>query len=574
MLLTWHHQVNNSDKLMKWSIERKITSIFGVTLLLLSIIGGISYWNTTRLTDTINWVTHTYLVIEQLESVSANITTAENSGRGYVITGQNRYLEPSEAAIDNLKQGVKSLRQLTSDNRRQQQRLDTLEPLITKRLAVLAETIYLRKSQGFEPALKLVLTDEGKKLTDRIKVVLQGIEKEERYLLQKRSQNAAVSTRNITLTVASGSILALGLIPLASLTINRDMTRRKQAESKLVEINEKLQTWINDLEQRTYEITLLGEMSEVLQACLTVEEAYNAIAYLLPPLFPDLSGSIHVISASRNLVESVANWENVSTSEKLFGLEDCWALRRGQIHFVENTHTSGLLCKHLQTTKPIEYCCVPMMAQGEALGILYLASPGGQLTEIKRKLVLTVAEQISLALANLRLREQLKSQSILDPLTGLFNRRYLETTLERELQRARRNQQPLSIIMLDVDHFKHFNDTFGHEAGDAVLQELGQLLQKSIRSADFACRYGGEELTLVMPSASLEITTARAEQLRQDTKQLQVSYRGQSLGAISISLGVSNFPEHGLTAGSVMQAADAALYKAKNLGRDRVEIAV
>lgn len=559
---------------MKWSVERKITSIFGLTLLLLSAIGGISYWNATRLTNTINWVTHTYEVIEELESVFTHIAIAENSGRGYLITGKNSYLAPSTAAIDTINQGIENLRQLTADNPRHQQRLDILEPLVIKRLEVLAKTINLRRNEGFESALKLVLTDEGKRLTDQIKATLQNMEKEERYLLQRRSHYAAVSRRNVVLTVASGGLLAFGLIPLAILTINRDITKRKQAEFQLVEVNEKLQTWVNDLEQRTHEITLLGEMSEILQACLTVEEAYKAIAYLLPPLFPDLPGSIYTISASRNIVESVADWGNLATSEKLFGLEDCWGLRRGQIHFVENTYNSGLLCKHLYNTQPVEYCCVPMMAQGEALGILYLASPGGHLTEIKRKLAIAVAEQISLALANLKLQAQLKIQSIQDPLTGLFNRRYLETTLDRELQRARRNQQPLSIVMIDVDHFKRFNDTFGHEAGDAVLQQLGQLLQKSIRGSDFACRYGGEELTLVMPGASLEVTVARAEQLRQDIKQIQVSYREQPLGAIAVSLGIASFPTHGATAENVMRAADAALYKAKNQGRDRVEVAV
>ena len=558
---------------MKWLVKRKITIIFVLTLLLLSIIGGLSYWNTVRLSATINWVTHTHVVLEELESVLANITIAESSGRGYIITGENSYLEPSTVTINNINQDIKQLRQLTLDNPHQQQRLNTLEPLITKRLAVLTETIYLRKNQGFESALKLVLTNKGKKLTDRIKAVLQDMAKEERYLLQERSRIAVANARSVKITVATGSLLAFGLIPLAGLTVSRDMSKRKQAESRLQEVNEQQQTWIDELEQRTHEITLLSEMSEVLQACLTVEEAYNAVFYLLPPLFPDLPGSIYTISASKNIVESVAHWGNLPTSEKVFELDDCWALRRGQIHFVENTDNPGLLCKHLHEVKPREYCCVPMMAQGEALGILYLASSGGQITEIKRKLVVTVAEQISLALANLKLREQLKSQSIQDPLTGLFNRRYLETTLDRELQRARRNQQPLSIIMLDVDHFKRFNDTFGHEAGDAVLRELGQLLQASIRGSDFACRYGGEELTLVMPGASLEVTVARAEQLRQGVKQLQIKYQGQPLGKVSLSLGVASFPEHGTSAESVMRAADGALYKAKNLGRDRVEVA-
>lgn len=555
---------------MKWSVERTITAAFGLTLLILSIMGGISYWNTTRLLDTVNWVMHTNRVLEELEEVLANITIAESSGRGYVITGEEDYLEPSQTAINAVNRSIEDLRQLTLDNANQQQRLNILEPLITRRLAVFTETTNSRRAQGFEAALKLVLTDRGKKLTDQIRALIQEMENEERFLLQKQSRAAAANGRNVAITVASGSILAFGLIPLAILIVNRDISRRKQAETGLQAANKELTSWINELEQRTQEIKLLSETSEVLQACLTIDEAYNAISHLLPPIFPNLSGSIYTINASKNLVEAVATWGDARTSDNLFGLDDCWALRRGRMHLVEDACTSGLLCKHIQS-KPIEYCCVPMMAQGESLGILYLASPEiGQLTEVKQRLAVTVAEQVSLALANLKLREQLKTQSIQDPLTGLFNRRYLETTLERELERAKRNSSPLSLVMVDVDHFKRFNDTFGHEAGDAVLRELGQLLQKSIRGSDFACRYGGEELTFVMPGASLEVTVARAEQLRQRVKQLRLDYRGQSLGAISLSLGVASFPMHGLTGDEVLRAADSALYVAKKTGRDRV----
>ncbi|MBW4576423.1 MAG: diguanylate cyclase [Aphanothece sp. CMT-3BRIN-NPC111] len=164
----------------------------------------------------------------------------------------------------------------------------------------------------------------------------------------------------------------------------------------------------------------------------------------------------------------------------------------------------------------------------------------------------------------------LHTETIRDQQTGLFNRRYLEQSLTREIKRANNNQQFLGIIMLDIDHFKQFNDNFGHEAGDLVLLKISQFIQKNIRSLDIVCRYGGEELTLIMPEASLEVTTARAEQLRQGVKQLQLDYGGQFLGQIAISLGVACFPDHGKTGTEVMQAADAALYLAKTQGRDRV----
>ncbi len=354
-----------------------------------------------------------------------------------------------------------------------------------------------------------------------------------------------------------------------------DITERKHNEAALQQANEKLTIWVNELEQRNREIALLSEISDFLQACLTVEEAYTAIAQLVQPLFPQTCGGIFLISASKKLVEAVATWGSPPLpTQEVFTPDDCWALRRGRVHRLENTH-SGLICKHLhRESLPTESLCVPMMAQGEALGMLYLSTQElGRLTETKQLLAVTVAEHIALALANLKLRDSLKSQSIRDPLTGLFNRRYMEESLEREIHRCKRKQLPLSIIMIDVDHFKRFNDTHGHEAGDAVLRELGMFLRSHIRESDIACRYGGEELTLILPEASVEVVWRRAEQLRQGVKHLQVQHNRQPLGSITLSLGVACLPGHGLTAEALIRAADAALYCAKKEGRDAVRLA-
>jgi diguanylate cyclase (GGDEF)-like protein len=167
----------------------------------------------------------------------------------------------------------------------------------------------------------------------------------------------------------------------------------------------------------------------------------------------------------------------------------------------------------------------------------------------------------------------LAQQSVRDPLTGLFNRRYMEETLEREIARAARAKGPVSIIMLDVDHFKHFNDTFGHEAGDIILREIGVCLRTQVRAEDIACRYGGEEFTLIMPAASADVSLERAEHLRQQVKGLAVQRRGVALGQITASLGVAAFPHHGDSGEDVLAAADGALYQAKRAGRDRVVVA-
>jgi diguanylate cyclase (GGDEF)-like protein/PAS domain S-box-containing protein len=388
--------------------------------------------------------------------------------------------------------------------------------------------------------------------------------------LQCRRQNSCVIDASASISLISYDNREVFCIVL------HDTTERKQAELALHEANEKLRDWVSQLEQRTYEITLLSEMSEILQACVTIEEAYSALRELIQPIFPNISGGVYMLSESQHLLEAVATWGDASslTSQKLFTPHECWAVRRGRTHMIDNSKSS-LLCKHLHPEKASEYLCVPMIAQGETVGVLHLSAfKSGELSQAKQQLAVTIAEHLALALANLKLRSSLQHQSIRDPLTGLFNRRYLEESLERELHRAKRASQPLGIIMLDVDHFKHFNDTFGHEAGDIVLRELGFFLQQSIRGSDIACRYGGEEMILVLLETTLEVTKQRAEQIREAVKQLQVYHRRQPLGGISMSLGVACYPEHGSTGAAVIQAADAALYRAKREGRDRVVVAL
>jgi diguanylate cyclase (GGDEF)-like protein len=166
--------------------------------------------------------------------------------------------------------------------------------------------------------------------------------------------------------------------------------------------------------------------------------------------------------------------------------------------------------------------------------------------------------------------EKLREESVRDILTGLFNRRYLEETLAREVKRADRKKYSLGLIMIDIDHFKKINDTLGHAAGDAFLKEFGQLLKSQVRQYDIACRFGGEEFVLMLPEVPMDLAKERAENLREKTKQLRVKYEEHTLDPITISLGVAVFPEHGATGEAVLKAADEALYKAKREGRDRV----
>ena len=357
-----------------------------------------------------------------------------------------------------------------------------------------------------------------------------------------------------------------------------DITERKNSEQALGEANENLKRWVHELEQRNKEISTLNEMGEMLQSCKSSDEAHDVVAQFGERLFGGNSGALNVISESHNLVQQVATWGPEGVGVRMFSPDECWALRRGRTHSVENPE-AALLCAHLEGTDPNPYMCVPMMAQGETLGILHVQDRGARgdgptpLADSLRQLVTTVSEQVSMSLANFRLlesREDLRFQSIRDPLTSLFNRRYMEESLDRELRRAARNEHPLGIIMLDIDHFKEVNDRFGHEAGDAVLSALGAFLAKRIRGEDIACRFGGEEFMLILPEAPLDVTRERAEMLWREIKDIEVEFAGKPLRTPTISFGVAVFPEHGATREAVLRAADSALYRAKSEGRDRV----
>jgi diguanylate cyclase (GGDEF)-like protein len=331
-----------------------------------------------------------------------------------------------------------------------------------------------------------------------------------------------------------------------------------------------------ELEVDRQQITLLSRMSELLQTCVDSGEACEVIRQYGRQIFPTDSGALWIISESRNIVEAVGYWGD-PPKERVFSPQDCWALRQGRAHIVESA--SGMACGHLGSDVQFPSLCIPLIAQSEALGLLHVEgqsqpqeSTKAMPTGSTERLATAMAEQIAVALANLKLRERLRNQSIRDPLTALFNRRYLEETLERELRRSVRHSRPLTVVMLDLDHFKTFNDSFGHAAGDAVLQAAGELLQSFLRKEDIACRYGGEEFAIVLPEAPLEFVMQRAEELRRAFKTLRTQFKDQSLGVVTISAGVASYPEHGSSGADLLRAADSALYQAKERGRDQVVV--
>jgi diguanylate cyclase (GGDEF)-like protein/PAS domain S-box-containing protein len=340
------------------------------------------------------------------------------------------------------------------------------------------------------------------------------------------------------------------------------------------ELDRQHESMMKELEERSDRATMLAKMGELLQSCLSREEVIAAALGFAPKIFPLARGAVVLLNSARSLAEVIGSWTECQLPAMEFDLTECWALRTGHTHLVDPGDGTAR-CQHAAGVE-CAYLCIPILAQGETLGILHLQSmsDGSHFESAELLLKTTFAGQVGLSIANIRLREALRTQSVLDPLTGLYNRRYLEETLDREVRRASRAQQSLGILMIDLDHFKTFNDTYGHEAGDAVLRETAAALIKSVRTEDFVCRFGGEEFVVVLPTAKLEIAQARAESLRLKMKELTVLHQGKSMGMVTISVGVAAFPQHGKSPWELMAAADAALYEAKRGGRDRVVTAL
>ncbi|MDP2740249.1 MAG: diguanylate cyclase [Pseudorhodobacter sp.] len=371
-------------------------------------------------------------------------------------------------------------------------------------------------------------------------------------------------------TVISAIAAAVGVLFFASMTV---VLRAGRARLREVSARAAIE---HDLMQKQTslmrEVRLLGELNEWLQSSRSLEELFAMVARFMGHLMPDSSGSIYVYSNSRDVLDGAASW-NGGVHDAHIHPEDCWGLRRGRTYAYGHGEIE-FTCAHVHEPSPRPYVCFPILAHGETVGMMHLmAQSGTRLADFdaQRRLAQMSAEQISLAIANVRMRDQLHHQAIRDPLTGLFNRRHMTDTLRRLIET--RAADPFSVISIDIDHFKLFNDNHGHDAGDMVLRAVGEVLMQACDGDEIACRMGGEELMLLLPGVELTDAAARAEAVRLGVAAISVRYGDKTLPRITISIGVAQYPEHGRMPQDVIRAADDALYAAKAKGRNQVVLA-
>jgi diguanylate cyclase (GGDEF)-like protein len=562
---------------MKTYLSRVPALLIGMALTALLLNSAIPLFAFQKIKDAYAESQHARQGVELLDAVLLSMIDIETGERGYVITGNLSFLEPYYHARARLDHQLESLESNMATTPATRQQFEELRPVILNALSFYEQIIVTNQTKGFVETRNVIASGEGKRLMDAVRASvykIRALETQSLHQLELRNVRV-VETSNMALIVLT--LIDLMLFVLAFLMLFRTLKEAGRAHKRLNELHEETAQKGELLKQRNRVKDIQSRLVDVLQSVVTPEEAYTAIEKFSVQLFPKNPGVLFIRSNSRDYFEPKVIWGDV-VNVPGFEPTDCWAARSNHL-FRYDSKKFGLACKHVTDAVPPigASLCIPISSSDELIGTLLLVgvSEQGHMLPISaevEELALELVGQIGLAISNLRLRTSLRNSSIIDALTGLYNRRYLDETLGRELARAERLGQTVGLILIDVDHFKSFNDNYGHEAGDLVLREIGAALKRSARTSDLACRYGGEELIVVLPLASLEAVVQRAELMRETIKKINISYGGRQLPPITASFGVALAPDDGSDVETLFRAADSALYRAKGNGRDRVEV--
>jgi diguanylate cyclase (GGDEF)-like protein/PAS domain S-box-containing protein len=497
---------------------------FALALALLACVAGIAYERLAQLRIDTEWNDHTHAVIEAVEKTRVALLAAESMRRSYRISLDPADRDLMEARVAETERDLDETARLTADNPSQQARLASLRPIVRERVSILREGLALPRWEQLPQATRdeqRAIQGRGTALAKEVRDVFDAMLAEEARLLGEREAHALATARSARIAIVGGGAVGLCLVGAFYVSLERENRRRMLAQAAL----ERSTLLVSAVVEGTSDIIVVKDREGRYLL------ANGAAASYLQRRPEEILGRTDAELMSPEAAATVR-------------ASDREILDAGEARVLEQHLVNG--------GEPRTFLSTKAPYRDAAGGILGVISVSRDITE-RKLLELKVAEQ-----------------AVRDPLTGLFNRGYMDETLAREISRARRRDAPVSVVMIDLDHFKRLNDTHGHAAGDAVLKRFAELLRGSVRREDVACRYGGEEFAVILPEMTPEKARERAESLRATVEQMQVDLGETTLGSVSASLGVAGFPAHGATGAGVLAAADAALYRAKGEGRNRV----
>lgn len=519
--------------------------------------GEFLYLNTRQLTDAAQWVQHTEEVLNSLQRAGLLAERVEYRTRLYSLTGDEDQLDRARSAANLLTTSAAHLEALVTDNAEQSRSAQDLASCGSNL------TELLSKFSQHDPLPEVKV--------QRCQKIIGLMTDREQLLLTDRSQRSQI---RVTTSVSTEIILiALSILILIVLfgMLLRDAIIRRRIERRTRHINNSLARSVRALESQAQESELLTAARDELQLCPDLEHVYRSAAISCAKLLPGTSGSLCIIDNSRHAVGVVSTWGETAM-EELSQPENCCGLRSGQPRW-RRPGQSTIHCTHFAEAAPERYLCHPIVARGNTLGVLYVQCADDATATLVNERMSGLRQFIQItgmSIAALNLQMKLENQSIRDPLTALFNRHFMQLSIDRELARAARRKQVMAVLMLDMDHFKRFNDTYGHAAGDSALKALADIFRTSIRAEDIACRYGGEEFAIILPDTGVDGAVDRAESILRAVANLKIPHAGETLSDFTISIGMAFFPGDGDTGDVLLQRADAALYRAKRTGRNRL----
>ncbi|MEH3107327.1 MAG: diguanylate cyclase [Sphingomonas fennica] len=603
------------------SLGARIYGIAGVAAFATLLLGVLLFRSSYRTVEAFHWVNHTQAVIISLDTIENNLGGAESSLRGYLLSGDETFLSRFESDLRAADQLSGTLTRLTADNPLQKRRAEALLAAARAKAATMRAVVARGHRQGVVRAIDPVARAYGRRTMGMVRAIAATMRGTERTLMAERMARADASSRHLRTLLLVGCPFLVLLIAAVAWQLRAGITRpmadlldavmrfgqgdrdaramaavagsgiefrrlagayngmaerlsaaidqSRQAEDGLAAANAELREQGRALRARQRSIELLSGMAHRLHAIQGEGELSEVLDCYLPRVFPDLAGALYIHNHSRNLLVRRSSWGQPYVAPEQFQPGQCWGLRRGQPHAVD-TPGADVVCAHATGDAPVERLCVPVIAGGEVLGLIYVEGLAEAEDRFRLDLLM---ENLALALVNDNLRTRLREQSIRDPMTTLFNRRYLEEAMQLETARAARGGTPLAVVMADVDHFKRFNDSNGHEAGDALLKAVAACIQSHFRHGDIVCRYGGEEFTVIAPGASAQLIRERVEELRRAVAAMTVEHGGRRLGPVTMSFGIEAWEAaSGRAPEGLIAAADRALYRAKTLGRNRIEM--
>lgn len=537
-----------------------VLATIGVSICVLTA-GWLLHGSAKRLNESRDWLEHSQTVLSNLQLETQRLDRIEANLQLYVVTHDENNLRNAQSSALTFYSSVLQVQKYVADNPEQSRHgaeLESAASALTRTLEVLPPGSSLPSKQ---------ILDCRKLLT-----VMQTAE---RALLGERTDTAKSNASRSLLISVSFTVLSLVVVLVLFAFLLRDALHRRKYEERLSETNDKLNGTIRALERQARESDLLTAARDELQLCMNAEQAQHSAVRYLAQLLPGTTGGICFINESRQIVEVDGTWNGSTALVDGFVPDACCGLRSGRMRW-RRPGQSEVHCTHFSGKAPENYICLPLVAHGETLGMVYVectSSGVAAMVDANLRALQQMVELASIRIAGLNLRTILEHQSIRDSLTNLFNRRFMEIALDRELRRAVRHNKPLAVLMLDIDHFKQLNDTYGHEAGDVVLREVAGVMRQAVRSEDTVCRYGGEEFVALLPELGIEDALARAESIRHMVSELRLYHRGEALREVTISIGVAVYPHNGDTLDQILSLADRALYEAKHLGRNRVVLA-